>query len=209
MMGAPDIRSKASRDGSAGCFTRLHRRVPTTELPWCGETCMPMRCGKHYGCQGTRARCVGYKPTNTNPCPRVGYPALGAGHARNQGGFVHKFSTRIAPYSTFLQLISMQMSLILLICSTRSLSRSCSTSGTSHHGQQRLQEAGGVVHTNNRHINKKQPAIIDHAWSRVRWILRFTIYFTFILLYFYFNIFFYVTYTSHYFQFSCKCRSIR
>ena len=79
--------------------TLLQRRVPTTELPWCGETCMPMRCGKHYGCQGTRARCVGYKPTNTNPCPRVGYPALGAGHARNQGGFVHKFSTRIAPDS--------------------------------------------------------------------------------------------------------------
>ena len=53
------------------------------------ETCMPMRCGKHYGCQGTRARCVGHKPTNTNPCPRVGYPALGAGHARDRGGFVH------------------------------------------------------------------------------------------------------------------------
>ena len=69
--------------------TRPQRRVPTTELPWCGETCMPMRCGKHYGCQGTRARCVGYKPTNTKPCPRVGYPALGAGHARDRGGFVH------------------------------------------------------------------------------------------------------------------------
>ena len=51
-----------------------------------------MRCGKHYGCQGTRARCVGYKPTNTNPCPRVGYPALGAGHARERGS-VHSIRT--------------------------------------------------------------------------------------------------------------------
>jgi len=34
------------------------------------------------------------------PCPRVGYPALGAGHARNQGGSVHQFSTNIAPYAT-------------------------------------------------------------------------------------------------------------
>ena len=56
------------------------------------ETCMPMRCGKHYGCQGTCARCVGYKPTNTNPCPRVGYPALGAGHARERGS-VHSIRT--------------------------------------------------------------------------------------------------------------------
>jgi len=102
------------------------------------------------------------------------------GRARTQPGWVrsqiqYENRTRLS----ILQFINMRMSLILLICSTRSLSRSCSTSGTSHHGQQRLQEAGGVVHTNNRHINKKQPAIIDHAWSRVRWILRFTIYFTF------------------------------
>jgi hypothetical protein len=44
------------------------------------------------GAKGTRARCVGYKPTNTNPCPRVGYPALGAGHARERGS-VHSIRT--------------------------------------------------------------------------------------------------------------------
>jgi hypothetical protein len=91
-MGAPEYARRHLADGSAGYVTRLQRRVPTTELPWCGETCMPMICGKHYGCQGTRARCVGYKPTNTNPCPRVGYPALGAGHARERGS-VHSIRT--------------------------------------------------------------------------------------------------------------------
>ena len=136
------------------------------------------------------------------------------GRARSQPGWVRsqiQYENRTLLNIFFLQSICMRMSLILLICSTRSLSRSCSTSGTSHHRQQRLQGAGGVVHTNNRHINKKQPAIIDHAWSRVRWILRFTIYFTFILLYFIltFIFLFYVTYNSHHFQFSCKCRSIR
>ena len=31
------------------------------------------------------------------PCPRVGYPALGAGHARKTDGFVHRISKSIAP----------------------------------------------------------------------------------------------------------------
>jgi hypothetical protein len=131
------------------------------------------------------------------------------GRARTQPGWVrsqiqYENRTRFS----ILQFINMRMSLILLICSTRSLSRSCSTSGTSHHGQQRLQEAGGVVHTNNRHINKKQPAIIDHAWSRVRWILRFILlsfHFLYFIVYFYFTLL-----TPHIiFIFSCKCRSIR
>jgi len=131
------------------------------------------------------------------------------GRARTQPGWVrsqiqYENRTRLS----ILQFINMRMSLILLICSTRSLSRSCSTSGTSHHGQQRLQEAGGVVHTNNRHINKKQPAIIDHAWSRVRWILRFILlsfHFLYFIVYFYFTLL-----TPHIiFIFSCKCRSIR
>ena len=115
------------------------------------------------------------------------------GRARTQPGWVrsqiqYENRTRLS----ILQFINMRMSLILLICSTRSLSRSCSTSGTSHHGQQPLQDAGGVVHTKTDKVSKdrlhlpfkKQHAIIDHTWSRVRWILHFTIYFTFILLYF-------------------------
>ena len=131
------------------------------------------------------------------------------GRARTQPGWVrsqiqYENRTRFS----ILQFINMRMSLILLICSTRSLSRSCSTSGTSHHGEQRLQDAGGVVHTNNRHINKKQQAIIDHAWSRVRWILRFILlsfHFLYFIVYFYFTLL-----TPHIiFIFSCKCRSIR
>ena len=42
--------------------------------------------------KGTSARCVGYKPTKHYPCPRVGYPALGAGHARARGS-VHSIRT--------------------------------------------------------------------------------------------------------------------
>ncbi len=112
------------------------------------------------------------------------------GRARTQPGWVRsQIQYENRTQLSILQFINMRMSLILLICSTRSLSRSCSTSGTSHHGQQRLQDAGGVIHTNNRDINKKQQAIIDHAWSRVRWILRF------ILLSFhflYFNVYFFI-----------------
>ena len=91
-------------------------------------------CGKHYGLtRDTRQMCriQAYKHY---PCPRVGYPALGAGHARKTDGFVHRISKSIAP-TQFLQLIYMRMSLSLLICSTMS-SRSCSTSGTSDHGHE-------------------------------------------------------------------------
>jgi poly-gamma-glutamate synthase PgsB/CapB len=48
-----------------------------------------------------------------------------------------------------------------------------------------------VVVVNNRDINKKQHATIDHAWSRVRWILRSHTYFTFTL--FHCNIYFHFT----------------
>ena len=90
MGGAPIIRTK--EDLIARPYLANYDSFGSAHVGVAGvaiETCMPMRCGKHYGCQGTRARCVGHKPTNTNPCPRVGYPALGAGHARDRGGFVH------------------------------------------------------------------------------------------------------------------------
>ena len=70
------------------------------------------------------------------------------GRARTQtGGFVHRFSTSIAP-TQFFQLIYMRMSLSLLICSTRPPSQSCSTSGTSDHGQQRWKvQEGSLTYT--------------------------------------------------------------
>ena len=88
------------------------------------------------------------------------------GRARTTtGGFVHRFSTSIAP-TQFFQLIYMRMSLSLLICSTMS-SRSCSTSGTSDHGHE-VQE-GSFTNTDEvsedrtHFFFKKQHAIIDHT----------------------------------------------
>ena len=150
---------------------------------------MPMRCGKHYGCQGTRARCVEYKPTNTNPCPRVGYPALGAGHARDRGGFVHQFSTSIAPYATSCRSPIRRCLLSLLICSTRSLSRSCSTSGTSHHGH-KMQEGSFTRTIGTSTRNSRRPLTMhghECVGSFGRTLILLSLYFicvTFFLLYF-------------------------
>ena len=75
-------------------------------------------CGKHYGLKRDTRQMCRLQAYTHYPCPRVGYPALGAGHARKcVGPFTE--SVRIAP-TQFLQLICMRMSLSLLICSTMS-----------------------------------------------------------------------------------------
>jgi hypothetical protein len=137
------------------------------------------------GAKGTRARCVGYKPTNTTPCPRVGYPALGAGHARDRGGFVHQFSTSIAPYATTCRSPIRRCLLSLLICSTRSLSRSCSTSGTSHHGH-KMQE-GSFTRTIGTSTRNSRRPLTMHGHECVG-------FFALTLILFHFNIYFILLY---------------
>ena len=92
MMGAPDIRAKASR-GRSG---RLFHSTSTASAHY-GVTVVWRDMHAHemwktlWVPRDTRQMCriQAYKH---NPCPRVGYPALGAGHARERGS-VHSIRT--------------------------------------------------------------------------------------------------------------------
>ena len=125
-----------------------------------------MRCGKHYGLTRDKRQMCRLQAYKTLSMPTGRVPGV-RGRARTiTGGFVHRFSTSIAP-TQFLQLIYMRMSLSLLICSTRS-SRSCSTSGTSDHGRQRLRVQEGTwtiprTWDTIKSYIKKQHATIDHT----------------------------------------------
>ena len=128
------------------------------------------------------------------------------GRARTRPGWVRSpFSTSIALYPISCSSICMQMSLSLLICSTSS-SRSCSTSGTSHHGR-KMQE-GSFTRTIGTSTRNSRRSLTMHGLECVgSFVLPF------ILLSFhfiYFNIYFFILryFNLTLFSISLTCQSI-